>query len=261
VETESLHLRNCRDVAIERVITEGVTMKSLLLGAATSLAMVAGASAADMSIKAPPPVWSWTGCYIGGNLGVASARVENIDLTTNPPQSLGSHTAQGGVYGVQVGCDYQTGALVFGLRGLFDGANPTGQNTIPQNAAIAYTTSIPWLGTVTGRAGFTLTPAWLVYAQGGGAFVRDLHAQLNPQPTVFTSGSTTFGGWTVGGGLEYRFAANASGFIEYNYMGFNDIHTCCSPGGAGTITEKFNVQTVMVGLNFRFGGGPVYTKY
>jgi outer membrane immunogenic protein len=239
-------------------------MKSLLFGTAMSLAVVGGASAADLAVKAPPAVWSWTGCYVGGNIGVGSADKENIS-NTGRPASLGTQTASNGVFGGQVGCDYQTGSFVFGVRGLFDGANLSGQNTTPQNTAVAFTTSIPWLATVTGRIGFTLTPAapLLAYAQGGGAFVQDNHNQLFPQPTVFSSGSDTFSGWTVGGGLEYRFAPNASGFAEYNYIGLRDIQSCFTGclGGNLPITEKLHVQTVHVGLNFHFGGGPIFTKY
>ena len=57
-------------------------MKKFLLGGAALVAMFAGsAMAADMPVKAPvlkapPPVavYSWTGCYIGGNVGWAHER-------------------------------------------------------------------------------------------------------------------------------------------------------------------------------------------
>ncbi|MGP0094765.1 MAG: hypothetical protein ACLPKB_33150 [Xanthobacteraceae bacterium] len=44
-------------------------MKQLLLGTAASLAIVAGASAADLAVKAPLPAFSWTGCYLNGGGG------------------------------------------------------------------------------------------------------------------------------------------------------------------------------------------------
>src|SRR5262245_61692381 len=96
----------------------GVQMKKLLL-ATTILGLSTPVMAADMPVKAPPrvveAVFSWTGCYIGVNVGGARARKENIDLF-NPavPDSLGKHTATGLVGGGQIGCDYQVGQFVFG---------------------------------------------------------------------------------------------------------------------------------------------------
>src|SRR5258705_13431910 len=56
-------------------------MKRFLLGSVALAAMIAGpAMAADMPLKAPPPVvvYSWTGCYVGGHVGGKSSR---SDLT------------------------------------------------------------------------------------------------------------------------------------------------------------------------------------
>src|SRR5215216_2452140 len=85
-----------------------------------ALAIIAvPASAADlrMPTKAPPavaPVATWTGCYIGANIGGGWARERYIDPLEAPPDNLlGSHTADGVVGGGQVECDYQAGAWVF----------------------------------------------------------------------------------------------------------------------------------------------------
>src|SRR5262245_58299456 len=96
---------------------------------------IAPASAADLPVKAPrvapAPVVTWTGCYIGGNGGYGWARKEYVDPLDVPPANLGSHDAKGGVGGGQVGCDYQTGAWVFGVQGMFDGASLRGEHLVP----------------------------------------------------------------------------------------------------------------------------------
>ncbi len=50
-------------------------MKKLLLGISALVISTAGASAADMAVKAQPlppaPIMSWTGCYVGVNGGGA----------------------------------------------------------------------------------------------------------------------------------------------------------------------------------------------
>src|SRR5438128_12643975 len=59
----------------------GAAMKKLLLAsaAAGALALAGPALAADIPVKAPPavapvPVFTWTGCYIGGHVGFAGAQ-------------------------------------------------------------------------------------------------------------------------------------------------------------------------------------------
>ena len=50
-------------------------MKRFLLGSVALAAMIAApAMAADMPLKAPPPVavWSWTGCYFGAQIGAST---------------------------------------------------------------------------------------------------------------------------------------------------------------------------------------------
>jgi hypothetical protein len=65
--------------------TGGLVMKKFLLGSVGLAAMIAGpAMAADMPLKAPPPVaiFSWTGCYVGAHVGGKSARSELIMAPT-----------------------------------------------------------------------------------------------------------------------------------------------------------------------------------
>src|SRR5579864_9230462 len=69
----------------DQLSEESLMKRLLLLGTAMSLAMVAGASAADLApmyMKAPPPppVSSWTGCYVGGNVGGGWSHVSNSEV-------------------------------------------------------------------------------------------------------------------------------------------------------------------------------------
>src|SRR5262245_37187120 len=67
------------------------------------------ASAADLpqrpAYQAPAvvmPAPSWTGCYIGGNVGYAWGRAE-----VESPVGTASATNSGATAGGQIGCDYQ----------------------------------------------------------------------------------------------------------------------------------------------------------
>ena len=70
----------------------GSAMKKLLLGTAISTVMVAGAAAADLDVKAPPPAWGWTGCYLGANVGGGFAYLSDTDTLAGPPPQVFSNT-------------------------------------------------------------------------------------------------------------------------------------------------------------------------
>jgi len=79
----------------------------MLLAAVVGLA-ASQASAADLPRKAPayipppPPPVTWTGCYIGGNIGGAFG-----DASVNFPGGEVSSNGSGFAGGGQIGCDYQ----------------------------------------------------------------------------------------------------------------------------------------------------------
>ena len=162
-------------------------MKRLLVSTFTLAAFAALAAApavaADMPVKAvraPPPapvMLTWTGCYIGANIGYGFGKKDWSDPEVGLP--AGSHDINGVVGGGQVGCDYQVGAWVFGIQGLFDGANLKGNHRNPidysgQDDFIEHT-KVSWFATLTGRLGYAVQPALLLYVKGGAAWVRDKH--------------------------------------------------------------------------------------
>src|SRR5437773_11795748 len=119
----------------------------VLLSGVLSLGAIGAASAADMAVKARPlpppvPVFSWSGCYIGGNAGwiESDGRYDlrpggsylNAPGAAAPPNAAGtgdfpenraalSHSYaprdSGGLVGVQAGCNQQFGTFVVGVEG------------------------------------------------------------------------------------------------------------------------------------------------
>jgi outer membrane immunogenic protein len=235
-----------------------ITLAAFVAGSATA-ADLRPRPAAPYQPPPPPPVFSWSGCYIGANIGGGWADKSFNDaaglVTGVPGADLGSHTASGVIGGGQIGCDYQAGVWVFGVQGMFDGSAMDGSNTQP-NGFIVNNTTIPWLATVTGRIGVTAAPTVLVYAKGGGAWVRD-EFTLTAVGTGATLANTTTNqsGWTVGGGVEWAFAGNWSAFAEYNYLDFGtpSVNFTSGIGGTVPVNVKQNINSFMVGVNYRFG--------
>ena len=121
------------------------------------------ATAADLPRKAPayvppaPPPLTWTGCYIGANIGGAWGRFE-LDTAAGDFHRTNSGFAGGG----QIGCDYQFAGsgLVIGFRNIFDGTTNHRDGTFtvtdPTGALVATGTADfhnRWFDALTGRIG------------------------------------------------------------------------------------------------------------
>ena len=255
---------------------------SLTLLAAVFGLAASQASAADLPRKAPPappppPPLTWTGCYIGANVGGAWGRISlegpfggTFDRSTSNASFVG---------GGQIGCDYQfAGGWVIGFRNMFDGTTNSRDRTFnvvgpgPNFATAAGTSEIKmqWFDALTGRIGYSWQPNSLLYFQGGAVWAR-VQADLALTTTNSVTGATTFTegsisktktGWTIGGGWEYRFSPQWSVFIEGNYYDFGSRErTIFTPGALSacgavgcTFSAKATAATALVGVNYRFGG-------
>ena len=204
-------------------------------------------------------IYSWTGCYVGGNVGGGWASKDWANPEGSTPGDRGTAHFSGVVGGAQVGCDYQfTGAWLIGVQGLFDGSGMKGGVIDTHNSDFDLTTRIDWFANVTGRLGYTIQPNLLLYGGGGVAWVRDRHVELD-LGAPYAIGDVTRTGWVAIGGVEWNFAPSWSLFFQYDFMDFG-THTdplVFVTGGPHTFDIKQHVQTALVGFNFRFGGPAV----
>lgn len=235
--------------------------KSSLTLLAVAIGLAAGqASAADLPRKAPayvpaPPPMTWTGCYIGGNVGAAWGRFE---LET--PFGEDSRSRAGFAGGGQIGCDYQfAGGWVIGIRNMFDWTSNSRERTFVFDG-VTGTAELRnrWFDTLTGRVGYSWQPTSLLYFQGGAVWSR-VEADLLLSTGQAFSASDTKTGWTVGAGYEYRFSPQWSVFVEGNYMNFGTRDgtlfgpTACVAGCL--VSFKTTGATALVGVNYRFWSG------
>lgn len=272
------------------------------LASAMLLGGIGSANAADMAVKAPPmapaPIWTWTGFYIGGNVGgiwndtrddvfptgcflfnVACGLGPTVNpLRSNSVRLNGSGFTGGG----QAGYNWQSGRFVAGFEAdiNFSGINDSSFINRPVAAPLAgnfihsETDKLQWFGTFRGRAGFTVTPSFLLYATGGLAFgqVKSASAVAFTATTDVYAGSldeTRFG-WTVGAGGEWMIAPKWSIKAEYLFVDLGRssytqvcITAVCTafappPSYQTDLHNRYNIARV--GLNYHFGG-PVVAKY
>jgi outer membrane immunogenic protein len=237
----------------DRSVHKGAPLRKFLLG---SVAVAAISVAAETPARAaPPPVYNWTGCYIGGNVGDGWAH-KLFTPGNNGPEGEGPARMRSFVGGVQSGCDVQYGMWVFGAQGMFDWASMHGDS--PFFFGKQYSTHIPWFATAGGRVGYLVQPTFLIFINGGAAFIRDEHQLVEPPGTIHGVANLTRSGPMIGGGGEWMFAPYWSATVQYGYMSFGTKTVDFQ--GVG-IFSNFNenvgqhAQFVLIGLNYRFNTG------
>jgi outer membrane immunogenic protein len=210
-----------------------------------------------------PPVFSWTGFYVGGSAGYgwSSDRIGLSTIATNTfndptldvgPELAGAAAAaipqsvktdpHGFIGGGQIGWNWQGSdtrsgsAKATGLAGAFD-------NLIVVQGSATAEQKLDWLGTVRGRLGFALTDRFLIYGTAGLAYghisssasiseTSCITIAVPPSARLFTGCSTDQAagslsqvrtGWAAGGGLEYALAPNWTVKTEYLHWDLGDL--------------------------------------
>lgn len=233
------------------------------LAVAASLASLS-ATAADLPSRSapppvylpPPPVFTWTGIYVGLNLG--GGWLDRYDYGSWLAPSSASNSG-GVIGGAQIGYNYQfTPLFVAGVEADFQGSSVGGGNQV-----WGATRGVDWFGTVRGRAGVSLlNTQLLLYGTGGFAYgdMRLNYGWLGSQARTGT-------GWTAGGGLEYAFLPNWSAKVEYLYtnIGANYDQIYVAPFIVET-QQRAHLNTIRAGLNYRFNwllspSGPAVAAY
>jgi outer membrane immunogenic protein len=248
-------------------------MKKIFLASIAFAALVAGpALAADMrapAYKAPPappaPIYTWTGCYIGGNVGWARSETK---VRVNGVED-GSLSSDGFAGGGQIGCDYQFASnWVVGIRGLVDATdfNHHHLSTIVPFVGDTFHDRGRWFATVTGRLGFLVAPSFLIYGIGGWGWVDNRFDVVTPAGTVLTtSSSNSRNGADAGVGGEWMFAPGWSLWAEWDHIFLKNRDFLITTAGpvVNTVNVRRDFDKVLVGINWRFGGvgGPVRAAY
>ncbi len=254
------------------------------------------AFAADLpSRRAPPvyappppiPVFSWTGLYIGGQVGYQFGR-SNALAYDNFGNGLAANGASpnGIVGGGHIGYLFSTQSIpvlsnitgafsslpligglggaggVFGIEGDVDGSNYRSAYAL---GGFGNATREPIQGSIRGRLGFAVDRA-LFYATGGAAFGDLRNTYVNGLTGATDQYSHTRVGYTVGGGVEYAFTNNLSIRVEYRYTdygAFSDNLANSSAGGLN-VRHRETDNRVQAGFSYKFNTfspAPVVARY
>lgn len=230
---------------------------------AALVALATQASAADLGLVASDRAsqWSWTGCHAGGHAGGVWGDSDKwIPRTPGGAfegVSLGGHSVDGVIGGVQGGCDYQVpSGAVIGVAGDYGWTDADGTHPSTRETGVFYHSGVEALASVTGRLGYALDRA-LIYVEAGAAWERvDYRASTTMIGTAYRA-SDTRSGWTVGVGGEYALTDRLSAFVEYAYYDFGTERITLNPQFSFLPTAFVDIDdtanVVRAGINLRFG--------
>jgi outer membrane immunogenic protein len=208
--------------------------------------------------------FSWTGLYVGGNIGYGwNNDSRNIAITNSSGTVVTTPgmTPEGAFGGGQLGYNWQRGPLVLGVEADIQGSDITdgfsriidaGGDRLNARQAIDY------FGTVRGRIGFAWDRAFL-YGTGGFAYggVRDRLLVSNGALSANMTSNQTQTGSVVGAGFEVAIDRHWSVKAEYQHLDFGSERLTAPvlPANGVVLTSnrlEDRADTVRVGLNYRF---------
>ena len=222
-----------------------------IIGMAGVLAAIAvPATATDLLRRSPAPIAeplppapvgaTWSGFYIGGNLGAAfdPNDLSIKDLSEEQDLTLKFSNDTELIGGVHGGYNWQMGTWVLGVEGDFDFAE-----------------NINYLASVRGRLGWALG-SWLLYGTGGVAFIdtdNDFVVVSDDAGPFNFSNSNIDTGYVVGGGVEYKIASQLSLGLEGLFYGFGSESSNLVAGDERfVLKEDEDFAVARARLNYHF---------
>ena len=233
-------------------VTAALGAAALAIGFLSSAAEANGRRG---SIKDGPVVeyvrpFSWTGFYVGLHVGYGW-NDQDWQFDTSPVST--DHDGDGIFGGGQIGYNWQTGTIVFGIEADAAWASIDGDKICP-NGANNCEHEVNWLASIRGRLGTTVfNPMTLLYATAGWGWADIDYGTPNLGIGPSGSFSKTHSGFVVGGGVEHAFTPNTT--IKFEYIAYLLDDVTAPPG---TLSGPFaadlepTLHTVKLGVNFKF---------
>jgi outer membrane immunogenic protein len=193
------------------------------------------------------PTYTWTGFYIGANVGAVSTRGDFSEDPAGVPwwTDTGSTRASGLIGGFQVGYNWQAGDIVYGLEA--DASLADADKTVEVGAGGSHRVGLEGLASIRGRIGFAADRTQ-IYATGGAAYGRLRQGVEDPGPNLSAYRGSDWG-WIAGGGIEQAFAGNWTARVEVLHARFG-AETVPSSGYVFRLRDSATIARFAI--NYRY---------
>ncbi len=248
--------------------------KTILLAGTVLLSLGSVALAADLPSKKSPavspvavaPAFSWTGCYVGADVGGTFGRVSGFGGNTSGFDNAKANT-RGFAVGGALGCNYQMGPFVVG--GVADIWTSTSRGSAPLTGGEGFGRSVGVGAPAIGPAGFTARAKnnfagdlsvrggyaidhTLLFVKAGVAFADYKYVVSNGFQTA--TGRSNRPGLLLGLGVEQAIDAHWSVKLEYDNVQYGKHNTQFYSNGTPVFVANVRdtENLVKLGLNYRF---------
>lgn len=235
-------------------------MKKYLIAASVlALSVATGANAADIVRPQPvtpvytAPAFSWTGFYVGGQIGWAWADTDVSGVVANHTFAPDPDGFMGGIY---LGYNFNFGNnFVAGIETDFAWSDIDASETVLGTLItpdVSVNVKQKWEGATRVRLGYD-ADRFLPYIAGGVAYTK-VKTSVNAIDNLgnvasLGTGDKTLVGWTVGAGVDYAVTDNLLLRLEYRYSDFGDKDYSVEGGKFNT---DYKTNDVRVGVAYKF---------
>lgn len=255
-----------------------------------------------LGIAAQAQAEQWSGAYIGINAGHGHMDAETesrgaasywsgagggaVAAVAQAGSTTGRYDSrpEGEIYGVQLGYNWQSGAVLFGVEADLQDSNMSDTSTFaaftpvegfpgrPLSSTLRHKSSLDYMATLRARLGYA-GERWLVYGTAGLAFGRvesdvSYSGGYRLEPAIVfdeldAKKSSMRTGFVVGAGAEYSFLENWTARAEYVYFDLGETTqrydvvsrvpaTGFNAGTSVRATTDWTGSLLRLGLNYRF---------
>ncbi len=203
------------------------------------------------AVRATSPAMNWTGLYVGAHGGYGSSRITGVYDEAGDNGSF-NIDPKGALGGLQIGYNFQNGAIVYGLEadGSWSGMSKQRTDTEGDSEKLKTTS----LASIRGRVGIAADNR-LYYITGGWGMINsklDVVEGGNPASQGLRSS-----GLVIGSGVDWAFNPNWSVRLEGLTYFANKSKAMPALTGDSDIQDYIKqdaVAVLRVGVNYRFGG-------
>jgi outer membrane immunogenic protein len=263
-------------------------LAAVLAGIGSTVALAADLGASNAPVMTDQ-VYSWTGFYFGGDVGLAGVKHNFTSNFSQPVVDPGfGNNAQDNPFsptpfigGGHAGLNWQFApSLVVGVEG--DWQSVSSRQSFCRQTDIGSVACLDgpgndhgfgsaggefnWVATARARLGWA-TDRFMVYGTGGAAFT-EVKSSLglscsdgcggNGNPlSASVSSSTKKTGWVIGAGVEWMLARNWIVRGEYQHIDLGSVSLTLNPDCGGcsfSTTQKAGLDIWRAGVSFKFGG-------